>query len=202
MSVENKKHLGKNVANARMRIKMTQKDLALAVGVSIRHIQEIEYGRTDIKLSILEKIAVKLGLEPFQLLILNNGAGSEVAREICPLKFPNISCPADAIEVPIQIFDASGTIVFSTAKSSLYLGYSMSEICFKKKIWDFLADEEEQLSLKSYLAHLLEHKIRPLPISTTTLRKDGVKVPVLMDWSYIKDDQQGIAGFLSVLSPR
>jgi hypothetical protein len=39
-------------------------------------------------------------------------------------------------------------------------------------------------------------------IITTTLKKDGTKMPLSLEWSYLKDAAQNISGILFVTVPR
>ena len=62
------KKLGENLRNWRLKKKMSQGDLATALGVDRAYISNIENGRMNPTLSTLEKIAGALGISSSELL--------------------------------------------------------------------------------------------------------------------------------------
>jgi len=62
------KKLGENLRKLRLEKKMSQSDLATALGVDGAYISNIENGRMNPTLSTLEKIAGALGISSSELL--------------------------------------------------------------------------------------------------------------------------------------
>lgn len=61
-------NLGRKIADARKRLKLTQNDLALRVGVTAQAVSKWEQGRSCPDIAILDEIADALGISLFELL--------------------------------------------------------------------------------------------------------------------------------------
>ncbi len=59
----NKKEIGKIIRGRRKYLKITQKDFAEIIGLSLRNFVDIENGKANPTLDALQKIAHALGLE-------------------------------------------------------------------------------------------------------------------------------------------
>ncbi len=64
---------GKRIRNCRRERKMRQVELAALIKTRQEHISEIENGKVDIRLSVLQSIAEALGVHPLALI----GRGEE-----------------------------------------------------------------------------------------------------------------------------
>lgn len=60
--------LGLQVKYFRKKSGLTQKDLSEKTGIKLRHLQEIEAGRVDIKLRTLGHLALGFNIKPAELL--------------------------------------------------------------------------------------------------------------------------------------
>ncbi|MBQ7829034.1 MAG: helix-turn-helix transcriptional regulator [Clostridia bacterium] len=60
--------MGRKIAAARKRLKLTQNDLALRVGVTAQAVSKWEQGRSCPDIAILDEIAEALGISLFELL--------------------------------------------------------------------------------------------------------------------------------------
>ena len=60
--------LGKKIAEARRRARLTQNDLAARVGVTAQAVSKWEQGRSCPDIAILDEIADALGISLFELL--------------------------------------------------------------------------------------------------------------------------------------
>ncbi len=65
-----KRTLGSVVKEARHSARMTQRELAAAVGVKASHIAYIENGRRRPSIPLINRLADTLGLSPKELLVL------------------------------------------------------------------------------------------------------------------------------------
>ena len=61
-------NLGRKIADARRRLRLTQGDLALRVGVTAQAVSKWEQGRSCPDIAILDEIADALGISLFELL--------------------------------------------------------------------------------------------------------------------------------------
>jgi len=67
-----KKNLGRTIKDTRDALRLTQRDLAKAVGVKASHIAYLENGQRRPSLSLLRRIADTLGLDPREMLFLSH----------------------------------------------------------------------------------------------------------------------------------
>ena len=67
-------NLGKKIAEARRRARLTQNDLAARVGVTAQAVSKWEQGRSCPDIAILDEIADALGISLFELLGMDKGA--------------------------------------------------------------------------------------------------------------------------------
>lgn len=203
MSIATQKVIGARIAEARQRAGLTQKELAEAIRVSIRHLQEIEAGRTDLKLSVLTAVAQKVGVEIFQLLVPCSARAYAIKNSSIAFETsPEIFGPVDNIKSAIKIIDHKGTVWFVSSSFEQQLGYARAEICGRMKVWEFIDDDEEKKTMQTYIRCMLAHKPKPTPFVTTYRRKDGKTLPTMIDWCYLRDNRHEIAGFVLTLSER
>jgi PAS domain S-box-containing protein len=203
MPLSGQKLFGKSVALARQKAGLTQKELADKSGVSIRHIQEIEHGRADIKLSVLKKIASAVNTSAVELIQESLPASGSVFDDaLCPRRIAGVHCPVDNIRSAIILVDTKGIVWFLSSRAEIALGYTREEACGLMRIWDFIDEEEERESLLHYISCLIDHGNKPMPFVTTVRSKDGSTTPVTMEWSYLRDRGHGLAGFVVTLTDR
>ena len=105
----------------------------------------------------------------------------------------------EALASGVQVNDCDGVITFSNQAHHSMLGYPAEEL-LGKRIWELLPDPAERESLRIYFAGLVEDQPPPVPYLTTSRRKDGSIVHLQVDWSYTRDADGVLSGFLSVIT--
>lgn len=190
--------LGKRISLLRNAKKFTQNEFARLAGVSIRYLQMVEAGRTDVRLSALQAMAQGLNIELSTLLDMQSSLCNQTGIW-CDGTLGKLPCALDLFPIAIQICDATGLVWLSNAKSQLLQGYSSADICGRMYIWDFLWDQEEKASLQSYLSYILREKPKPTPYTTVNRTKNAEKIPIRIHWNYILGAKGEVLGFISVL---
>ncbi len=99
----------------------------------------------------------------------------------------------------IQENDANGIITFSNFAHHKMFGYAEGEL-IGKAIWDHLASEKEKKELCEYIGYLVSEQPTPTPYKTQNLTKNGRIVDVQVDWTYKRDEQGKIIGFISIIT--
>ncbi len=99
----------------------------------------------------------------------------------------------------VQENDLNGLITYSNSSHHKMLGYEPGEL-FGKTIFDLLHDTEEINELKAYLAYLIVEQPKPTPYITKTRRKDGSYISTQVDWTYTRNQQGELVGFVSIIS--
>lgn len=173
--------------------KLKQSDLASAVDLSHRHLQKIEAGDIDLKVSTLDRFAKALDV-PACYLIKDVGG--------LRLKDCGFLCPEEILgqfNFKIQINKIDGLVTY-LSRSSKERECAAAEPRRPQYVWDFLADEDEVKRLKDYLRFLVEQRPPPTPYFTKARSSKGTLVPIKVDWKYLYDDKKNLAGFLSLIT--
>jgi transcriptional regulator with XRE-family HTH domain len=97
--------LGRRIRVLRHRQKLTLSDVALAAGVSVSLLSQVERGKTDPSLDTLRDIADALGTAPFRLLA-GGGARSRLVRVD---QRPRLALPSSDIEFELLSHSLEGT---------------------------------------------------------------------------------------------
>ena len=84
------------------------------------------------------------------------------------------------------------TIGLSPATTAIF-GYDIDER-LGKKIWDFLVDDVQREKMKAYFAKLVAEQPQPEPYISESLTKDGRRIHVRSDWSYIRSQTGHLLG--------
>lgn len=122
-------------------------------------------------------------------------------HEARPLKSGEKKCSCtsfDALTIGIQENDCEGRITYSNRAHHDILGYDFGEL-LGRNIWDTQPTDDEKHSLKSYFEKLKTEQPTPVPFQTTNLRQDGTVVQLRIDWSYIRDADGILSGFVSII---
>ncbi len=69
-----------------------------------------------------------------------------------------------------------------------------------RTIWEMLASEEDSRALREYFAHLVHTQPPPKPYIGRNQRDDGSEADVLVDWTYRRDGEGRLIGFISVVT--
>ena len=124
---------------------------------------------------------LKLAREKFQA----NGARARTLLETVPL---------GATEC-----DVDGVIRFANRAYQEMLGYSEQEL-IGKPICDLLEPGPERDAFPAYLEHLVSEQPTPAPFLCRDVTKDGRTIDVQVDWTYQRDKEGRITGFVSILT--
>lgn len=99
----------------------------------------------------------------------------------------------------VQEIDTAGIITFANAAHCQMHGYDEGELT-GKAIWDLLATDVEQSELRKQLATRIQNQPRPKSYATRHRRKDGTVIDVQVDWTYQRDEQGQVAGFIAIIT--
>lgn len=105
----------------------------------------------------------------------------------------------ETIPYGVQENDIEGTITFSNAAHAAMMGYEHGELV-GKKIWDFEIDEDRRNWLKDYFAVLVDQQPPPEPFFSESYTKDGRRIDVRVDWTYIRSQTDHLLGFSSIIT--
>ncbi|MBI2470692.1 MAG: PAS domain S-box protein [Planctomycetes bacterium] len=105
----------------------------------------------------------------------------------------------ESVPYGLQENDLSGTITYSNKAHHAILGYPQGELV-GKKIWDLPAYDTDKEMLKAYFMKLVNDQPEPTPYFGKNLTKDGRLVDVQVHWTYKRDEQGRLAGFVSVIT--
>lgn len=176
---------------------LTQTQLAKKAGLSLRTLQAIEAGEVDLRLSTLLKLADCLGVSLQQFLNL-----PELLQDQ-PLPCPTLAgaagqCLIGRFSVGIMLCDLSGKIWVSNGKLEDRLGLAGNRACGKMHIWDVFDGSDVRTAIQDFFTYLRKHQPRAMPFHAEVMTKNGEVLSIAMHWSYIRDHQSAILGFMAV----
>jgi len=184
---------------------LTQVQLSKKSGLSLRHIQDIEAGKIDIRITTLESLASALNVKAYQLIciedtesIIQNKLDKKI--ECCKEHIITPYCPLDELNIAIQVCDEKGLILYTNAKCLEFHGVKRDELIKKYHIWDFLCSPKEKEDFKKYLKFIVNEQPEPTPYMNKNLTLKNEIIKVKIDWSYLKDPNGKIIGFFSILN--
>lgn len=182
-----KKNVAKNIKFLRKTRKLTQRELAELLGITVRHMQNIEYGQVDVSVDFVSKLASVFDVQPN--IILCDCPEEEEGRQ-------NLN------ELPtgIQYSDTQGLITYCNERATYFYGYAAEDVIGKKYVWEFVKRKEEVQELKEYLQHLLAERPEPTPYKTVNKTKTNGDIPVQCNWNYVLNDEGEVIGFITSLS--
>ena len=99
----------------------------------------------------------------------------------------------------VQEIDNSGKLIFSNPAHCRMHGYQPGELV-GRTIWELLASEREQEAFRHALEDRLRNAPPPLAYSSRHRRKDGGIIEVQVDWTYKRDRQGDVEGFIAIIS--
>jgi PAS domain S-box-containing protein len=102
---------------------------------------------------------------------------------------------------PLAIYecDTNGLITLVNPSCSKLTGYSEEEL-LQMYVWELQKPGPQRDSLPEYLKHLVQEQPSPTPYVCKNLTKDGRLIDVQIDWTYERDKQGQVAGFVCILS--
>lgn len=105
----------------------------------------------------------------------------------------------DAIPYLVFECDLTGAITLASSASKDIIGYEKEEL-IGSFIWDTMASGMQRDLLPEYLKYLIDEQPEPTPYVAKNIRKDGRLIDVQIDWSYRRDNDGQIVGFVCILS--
>lgn len=106
----------------------------------------------------------------------------------------------DLLPHGINEVDLQGRIIYTNPAFAVMHGYEASELV-GVHVWDLLACEQDKKIQREFFAWVVENQ--PPPGSSIRLknkRKDGSTVDIQVGWSYRRDADQKLLGFVSVIA--
>jgi PAS domain S-box-containing protein len=103
--------------------------------------------------------------------------------------------------VPLGISgcDTEGRITFVNPACEAIIGYAADELV-GGYVWDRSEPGPQKDSFPAFFKHIVAEQLAPTPYVTRIARKNGEVIDLRVDWSYNRDSQGQIVGFVSVLS--
>lgn len=192
MQNEIRKALAILIRTGRQRQQLTQQQLADKIGVSLRYLQGLEKGEVDPKLSLLENLAVAIGIQLSELLrLILHSDKPDLGDVILHYSSPTL-------DHAVQICDRDGLITYVNRGWEAMSGYDHREVVGQMYIWDLmLSHPDDRTGLKEYLAFLVQNQPKPTPYLNVNRRKDGQIFEITILWNYIYGRSREVVGFVS-----
>jgi PAS domain S-box-containing protein len=99
----------------------------------------------------------------------------------------------------VQECDRDGVITFANRAHATMHGYAVGET-IGMHVSDLLASDTERRELREYLAYLVREQPPPIPYVTRDRTRDGTTFDVKVDWSYRRDAEGRVVGFVAVVT--
>ncbi len=166
-----RKKLGHRLKSLRKNSRMTQVQTADGLGMNYRHYQDIEAGKSDLKMSSLIKIAGFFDLQLDQLVDLSGG---DSQTDILKTVEAFVCGIGNSLMMPLTLRDMNG-IVLTSNKASLALGgFDLADVRGKHAT-DFVAE-----NLKAYYNEVIAQEQKGVfkPVVFRFLTKAGLQTEV------------------------
>lgn len=105
----------------------------------------------------------------------------------------------DMLPNGVQCSDLDGRITFANAMYAQMYGCPSEEL-LGRYIWDFETTEEKRQALEKYYKTIIREQPEPTPFETTNRLPDGRLVDIEVIWSYDRDTDGRLVGFVSIIS--
>lgn len=193
-----KTNFAKNLKIFRSWAGISQKKLAEKSQINYRHFQNIESGRSDVKLSTSENLAENLNIPLCYLY-----------QEHPPKEFLNsdLFCPAELIDllpVGVIVVNFQGQLIYTNNFFRTHLtNYSPSDLLQNSiYIWDNLyGSASEKEKAKERFFYFAQNK-PPLTTAHWTYSGPNQKpINVLVHWNYIKGSKNEPKSFIATIIP-
>jgi len=99
----------------------------------------------------------------------------------------------------IQVIDPAGIITYVNPAYQEMLGYTKEELLGKSTV-DLLEPASKRPELREYLSLLVKEQPEPTTYFQQNRRKDGEVIEQAVDWSYRRDGEGNVVGFISVIT--
>ena len=172
--------------------KETQVSLAEKVGVNYRHLQKLESGEVDIKITTLEKLAGELKVPVCYMLESVPNHSLESIRLPCPAAL------LDALHVGVVVLDLDGLIVYCNEFYARTIERTKEEIISKLHVYDMVPDPKQAEAVKRHLQIMKETKPEPIPYRRRHKTKDGKEYDLVTSSNYLFDHENRVIGHLCI----
>lgn len=108
-------------------------------------------------------------------------------------------CVFETVPLGITECTLDGRLTRSNPAYERMLGYSSDELA-GKSIVELLEDGPDKEAFPAYLKHLATEQPTPSPYLCRDVTKDGRHIDVQVNWTYKRNSQGEVTGFVSVLS--
>ena len=179
------KHFSEKLKSLRKKKGLTQDSLAEILGKSVRYIQKLESGKSDPSFSVMIEICQILEAS----IIDFAQQGFLSTADYCCL---------DGLPSAVQVIDTSGVITYCNQAYSKLLKRPKENL-LQKNFLDFVAHKNEVKGIKDYLKFLVEKQPMPTPYISTIKDGDGIELKIEVNWHYLRDDEDKVIGFISVI---
>ncbi len=105
----------------------------------------------------------------------------------------------DLLPYGVQENDLTGRVTFANLALERLQGQWEGGL-IGRLIWDFLTDDTERESLRDYLQFLIRDQPPPTPYFVKNRRANGDIIDVQVDWTYRRDPQGRLQGFIAVVT--
>ncbi len=97
----------------------------------------------------------------------------------------------------VQEIDKDGIIVFANSAHCEIYGYEKDDL-LGRSVVDFILPGSQCDELPGYLESLVKDQPEPTPYYGKILKKGGEERDIEVSWNYLRDEEGGIRGFVSV----
>lgn len=188
--------LGQILKKLRIKHKLSQLELSLQCGLSVRHYQEIEYGKKNCQVNTLTKILEIYNINIFSFFTSFfidefNHNGVDGLYEIFGEK-----------AFGLRRFDLDGTVTYQCPHSVTITGMSDDEVLGKMKIWSDLSDPAMIKVVKVSVKHFFKY-LPTLPSWKVNIKNhiSNTTHPYLGFARYIKNKRGKVSGLEILIFP-
>lgn len=188
---------------------MTQAELSAAAGVDQRHYQDLEAGKVDVKISMLQRLAefhqvtvtsffhwdvedlLRVWLPPRGLLdVTDNDFSFD--------RIPQYALHWKALEVPVSVIDRSGLFRYVNPAWERHWGRA-ADVVNTRHVWEQFADERVRDFVRASCRFVVTGEAPPVPMLLDGHRTaSGGANPVKIDWEIIRDDRDKVCGVITL----
>ncbi len=189
------KKMGQTIAVARKAHGFSQAIFAEECGLNLRHYQNIEAGRVNVRLHTLLNIAQSLDLSPCQLLESDDVKFSEEYRQ------PIFSRLIDDLSLIVVVTDISGLVKYVNAAYERHSGNSVESVVGKKHVWDLAADNVVKDRFRTRFLNVIKHQLHSIAFGIELESSRNQSSPVLIRFHRIRKEGEQLKGFLFGMMP-
>lgn len=129
----------------------------------------------------------------------NDITARKIAEDALRVSESRFHTLVDLLPYGVQENDLTGCIIFANLALERLHGYPEGGLV-GRFIWDFMADDTSCASLYDYLQFLVSEQPLPTSYFTKIRRADGSIIDIQVDWTYRRDAQGQLQGFISVIT--